>query len=108
MKYLLTAGKFCKKREITNISNVSDSLIAEELQQTISFRKHLNMKRTLSALTNYVIEDLLKTTGLLYSKNDSFVQNKVQHLFWEWKAEKLINDFNDFNETTKNWIMVYV
>ena len=106
-KYLLTAGKFCKKREIQNITKASDDLIAEEFKKAVSAKKHCNMTRTLAVLTNYIIDDLLKTTGLLYSKHNNYVLDKVQHLFWEWKAENLINDFNDFSEATKSWIMVY-
>ena len=107
MKYMLTAGKFCKKREKLNFSQQDDKTIAEDLQKAITFKRNSNMQKTLATLTNYILSDELRTTGLLQKKNDTRILAKVQHIFWEWKNEGLINDFNDFEDATKSWIMAY-
>lgn len=81
--------------------------LAIEFQNELNFRKNVNMEVTLTVMTNYIIDDQLKRTGLLYSPYDKYIQTKVQKLFWEWKDEGIINDMEDFSETTKNWIMAY-
>lgn len=81
--------------------------LATEFQNELHFRKNVNMEVTLTVMTNYIIDDQLKRTGLLYSPYDKYIQTKVQKLFWEWKDEGIINDMEDFSETTKNWIMAY-
>ena len=41
MKYMLTAGKFCKKREKLNFSQQDDKTIAEDLQKAKIGRAHV-------------------------------------------------------------------
>ena len=81
--------------------------LASEFQNELHFRKNVNMQVTLAIMTNYLIDDQLKRTGLLYSPFDKYIQTKVQKLFWEWKDEGIINDMEDFTEATKSWIMAY-
>ena len=81
--------------------------LASEFQNELNFRKSVNLHVTLAVMTNYLVDDQLKRTGLLYSPYDKYIQTKVQKLFWEWKDEGIINDMEDFTETTKNWIMAY-
>lgn len=107
MKYMLTAGKFFKKGKFESFSKLDDKSIAEDLKNAITSKRYANMRSTLSVLTNYIISEELRSTGLLHRKNDDFILSKVQHLYWEWKKEKLINDFEDFEDTTKSWIIAY-
>ena len=106
MKYLLTAGKFCKKRE-KSFSKLDDKTIAEDFKQAIRAKRKTNMRRTLAIIKNYLISEELRATGLLYSDKDDLILSKAQNLFWEWKKEKIINEFEDFEDATKNWIMAY-
>ena len=50
---------------------------------------------------------MLESTGLLYSSDDAYIQIEVQKLFWEWKREGIIDEFEDFTDETKAWILVY-
>ena len=70
-------------------------------------RKLANMEATLRTITNFLVDDHLKRTGILYSPYDSFIQTEAQRLFWEWKREGIINEFENFDEFTWNWIKVY-
>lgn len=67
--------------------------------------KHVCMQRTLSALANYVLKSELEETGLLLTQDD--LEFKTQKIFWEWKNEKLIDEYNMFNQTTSEWIYDY-
>lgn len=89
------------------LTKLEDERLANDLYNAIAFKKNVNMNVTLEILKNYVVQDQLKETGLLYRRDDDFILEKVQYLFWEWKNEGIINEFNDFEDTTKNWIMAY-
>lgn len=89
------------------LNKLDDARLANGLYNAIAYKKNVNMHVTLAVLTNYVVDEQLKETGLLYRKDDDYILSKVQHLFWEWKDEGIINEFNDFEDTTKNWIMAY-
>lgn len=101
---------------IKNISNKIDEIknklenekLTNELYDAIIEKRKINLKCTLHILTNYLIFDQLERTGILYRPDDSYIQTKVQSLFWEWKNEGLINEFEDFEDTTKSWISVYI
>lgn len=81
--------------------------LTQELENVIECKKAQNMEMTLYILTNYLVQDQLKNTGLLYRRTDRYIQTKVQQLYWEWKNEGLINEFEDFEDTTKSWIVEY-
>lgn len=83
--------------------NLTDKFFAE-----LHFRKSVNIQVTLHTLANYLVADQLERTGILYSPYDKYIQTEAQRLFWEWKREGVINEFEDFNDTTKNWICKYV
>lgn len=89
------------------LNKLDDKRLANDLYNAIAYKKNVNMHVTLAILTNFIIDEQLKETGLLYRKDDDYILAKVQHLFWEWKNEGIINEFNDFEDTTKNWIMAY-
>ena len=88
-------------------NKLDDLRLKNDLYNAIAYKKNVNMHVTLAVLTNYVVDEQLKETGLLYCRDDDFIQEKVQYLFWEWKEEGIINEFNDFEDTTKNWILAY-
>lgn len=79
----------------------------QELNHEIDYRKSINTLMTLDIIENYLIDDILKRTGLLYRKSDAFIKTATQTLFWEWQNEGIINEFNDFNDDTKQWIMAF-
>lgn len=81
--------------------------IYQELNREIAYRKSINIIMTLDVLENYLISDMLERTGLLYQKTDNFIKSAAQTLFWEWKKEGIINEFEDFSDETKTWIMAY-
>ena len=81
--------------------------LAQEFQNELNYRKNVNMHVTLAVMANYLVDDQLQRTGLLYNPHDKYIQTKVQRLFWEWKNEGIINEMEDFAETTKSWIMAY-
>jgi hypothetical protein len=89
------------------LNKLDDARLANDLYNAIAYKKNVNMHVTLAVLTNFIIDEQLKETGLLYRKDDDYILSKVQHLFWEWKNEGIINEFYDFEDTTKNWIMAY-
>ena len=65
------------------------------------------MRVTLHILTNYLIFDMLESTGILYRPEDPFIQTKVQRMYFEWKNEGIIDEYDDFTDETKSWIIVY-
>lgn len=89
------------------INKIRNEKLTDELMKEIKFRKQVNLIMTMETLKNYLIDEQLKKTGLLYSKYDEFIKIEAQRLFWEWKQEGIINEFDDFVDTTKNWIEVY-
>lgn len=98
--YLLT--KIKEFREKIVAKNFSNRFYDELLE-----RKIANMQNTMKTITNYLVQDQVERTGILYSPYDSFIQTEAQRLFWEWKDEGIINEFENFNEYTWNWIKVY-
>lgn len=97
---LLAAIK-CFKNKIEN------EKLTEELENRKNELRRENIERTLNTMTNYLIADMLDRTGMLYRFNDPFIQTEVQRLFWEWKREGIINEFDDFTDETKSWIALY-
>lgn len=81
--------------------------LTEELNNVILERKANNLVFTMQILKKYLVNDQLIRTGLLYSTEDKYIKIKAQQLFWEWKNEGLINEFDDFEDTTKSWILAY-
>lgn len=94
--------------KIKNYFALQDSKkIHQELNREIAYRRSINMIMTLDTIENYLIDDILTTTGLLYRKSDEYIKTQAQTLFWEWKKEGIINEFEDFSDETKQWIMAY-
>lgn len=101
-------GKFNLIKKFNEEKNRKENVnLTEELNNVIEARKTQNVGATLSVLANYLVQEQLKETGLLYRASDNYIQTKVQQLFWEWKNEGLINEFEDFEDTTKSWIVAY-
>lgn len=93
---------------IKNFFALQDSKkLWQELNHEIAYRRSINMIMTLDVIENYLIDDILKTTGLLYRKTDEYIKTRTQLLYWEWKREGIINEYEDFNDETKTWIMAY-
>lgn len=106
MKLLTAIKGFTKK--INQIKNkIENEKLTQEFDNELLNRKRHNIELTLFVLTNYVLIDMAQNTGLIYRRNDPFIVTEVQRLFWEWKKEGIINEFDDFEDTTKNWIMAY-
>lgn len=93
---------FARFREHQN--KVENETLTNELYERINELRRINVEKTLNTMTNYLIFDQLQRTGILYRPNDNYIQVKVQHLFWEWKDEGIIDEFDDFTDTTKMWI----
>ena len=91
----------------TFINKKQNERLTDDLLNAIAFKKAVNIRVTMTVLSNYLAQDQLLRTGLLYEPNDKYIQFKAQKLFWEWKNEGLINEFEDFEDTTKSWIMQY-
>ena len=89
------------------IERKQNERLAEDFKQAVKMKRYENMLVTMEVLKNYLSKDMLVRTGLLYSPDDTYIETKAQHLFWEWKNEGIIDEFDDFNETTKSWIMAY-
>lgn len=95
-------------KTIKNFFAKQDSkMLHQELKREIAYRRSINMIMTLDVIENYLIDDMLRITGLLYQKTDAYIKTKAQSLFWEWKNEGIINEFEDFSDETKTWIMAY-
>ena len=94
-----------KIREFKN--KIENEKLTQELANRKQELRQLNMINTLNTLANYLVADQLERTGILYSPADKYIQTKVQQLFFEWKDEGLINEFEDFSDTTKTWIENY-
>ena len=67
--------------------------------------KHVIMQRTLGTLANYILKSELEETGLLLTKDD--LEYKTQKMFWEFKNEGIIDEWNNFNDVTREWILNY-
>ena len=80
----------------------------EDLNNAIELKRRQNMEIALHVLTNYLIVDQLERTGILYRPEDKYIQTKVQQLFWEWKHEGIIDEYEDFTDETKSWIFAYL
>ena len=94
--------------KIKNFFALQDSkMLHQELNRELAYRRSINMIMTLDVKENYLINDMLERTGLLYRKTDNFIKSAAQTLFWEWKREGIINEFEDFTDETKSWIMAY-
>ena len=78
-----------------------------DFNNAVAFKRAVNMEVTMTVLSNYLICDQLLRTGLLYQPSDKYIKLKAQSLFLEWKNEGLINEFEDFEDTTKSLIMAY-
>ena len=96
---------FTKIKEFIN--KKQNERLTEDFKNAIAFKRSVNIQVTMIVLSNYLVKDQLLRTGLLYDSNDNYIQTKAQSLFWEWKDEGLINEFDDFEDTTKSWIMAY-
>ena len=94
-----------KIRELKN--KFENKKLTKEFNNAIEFKKRQNMEMTLYVLTNYLVYDQLERTGILYRPEDNYIQTKVQRLFFEWKDEGIINEYETFNDYTWNWIKVY-
>jgi len=94
-----------KIREFKN--KIENEKLTQELANRKQELRQQNMINTLHTLANYLVADQLERTGILYSPSDKYIQTKVQQLFFEWKDEGIINEFEDFNDTTKTWIENY-
>lgn len=94
-----------KIREFKN--HIENEKLTQELENRKQELRQQNMINTLHTLANYLVADQLERTGILYSPADKYIQAKVQQLFFEWKDEGIINEFEDFNDTTKVWIENY-
>ncbi|MBQ2391395.1 MAG: hypothetical protein II306_06460 [Clostridia bacterium] len=94
-----------KVKEIFN--RMENRRLTDDFNDAVRFKRSVNMEISLHILINYLIQDQLTRTGILYSGNDNYILAKAQHLFWEWKNEGIIDEFNDFNDATKNWITAY-
>ena len=94
-----------KIREFKN--KIENEKLTQELANRKQELRQQNMINTLHTLANYLVADQLERTGILYSPADKYIQTKVQQLFFEWKDEGIINEFEDFNDTTKTWIENY-
>lgn len=81
--------------------------IYEELENRRLDLMRENITRTLNTMTNYLIHNQLERTGILYRSDDAYIQTEVQRLFWEWKREGIIDEFDDFTDETKSWILAY-
>jgi len=88
-------------------NKLQNEKLTDEFNNEIRFRKQVNLICTLEMLKNYLVQDQLERTGLLYRKNDEYIELESQRLFWEWKQEGIINEFDDFEEATKSWISIY-
>lgn len=86
---------------------LENSRLQEELTDRINEIKEVNLKCTFETLKNYLAEDMLQRTGLLYNPNDKYIQTRAQQIFWEWKREGIIDFLEDFVPATKAWIDVY-
>ena len=101
---LLTAIK-TKIQEIQN--QIETKKLYEELENRINDLKNENIIRSINTIANYLVDDQLDRTGILYSPHDNYITTKAQSLFWEWRDEGIINEFENFNETTWSWIKEY-
>ena len=95
-------SKIRELKEKMDCKNFSDRFYDELLE-----RKIANMQNVMTTISNYLVKEQLAKTGLLYSPFDDYIRTKAQNLFWEWKNEGIINEFENFNEYTWNWIKVY-
>lgn len=97
---------------LTVLRNYKTKIETKKLYQELANRKmelrHNNMLETLNIMSNYLVADQLERTGILYSPSDLYIQNEVQRLFFEWKREGIINEFETFNDETWNWIEAYI
>ena len=93
---------------LTKIKNAIEKIKCKDLTTAffneLNFRKNVNMKTTLTLMADYLVKDQLERTGILYSPTDDYIQCQVQSLFWEWKKEGIINEFEELSEATKAWI----
>lgn len=96
---------FTMIRELKN--KIECKNFTEQFFRELEERKSENMQITLNVLTNYLIADQLERTGILYSPYDGYIQTETQRLFWEWKREGIINEFENFNPETWTWIKAY-
>lgn len=96
---------FAKIKEFLN--KKQNERLTDDFKNAVAFKRAVNMEVTMTVLSNYLICDQLIRTGLLYQPSDKYIKLKAQSLFWEWKNEGLINEFEDFEDTTKSWIMQY-
>lgn len=93
---------------VRNFTNkIENEKLTDELNHEIEFRRQVNMIMTMDVLRKYIRQDHLERTGLLYSINDPYILTQAQCLFWEWKNEGIINEFEDFEDATKQWIIEY-
>ena len=99
------------KNKLSAIKNllvkIETSKLYEELDNRKDELRRENVVKTLNTMANYLVIDQLERTGILYRIDDKYIQTKAQHLFWEWKNEGIINEFDDFEDATKAWISVY-
>ena len=65
--------------KIKNFFALQDSKkIHQELNREIAYRRSINMIMTLDVIENYLIDDILTTTGLLYRKSDEYIKTQAQ------------------------------
>jgi len=96
---------FLKIKEFLN--KKQNERLTDDFKNAVNSIKTVNMEVTLTVLKNYLVQEQLARTGLLYSRDDNYIVSEAQNLFWEWKKEGIINEFEDFEETTKSWIMAF-
>lgn len=86
------------------LNKLENEKLTEELENRKNDLRAQNLINTIDTISNYLVKDMLKQTGILYSPKDSYIQTEAQRLFFEWKREGIIDEFEDFNDTTKTWI----
>ena len=96
---------FLKIKEFLN--KKQNERLTDDFKNAVNSIKAVNIAVTLTVLKNYLVQEQLARTGLLYSRDDNYIVFKARKLFWEWKKEGIINEFEDFEETTKSWIMAF-
>ena len=96
---------------LTAIKNYFEKIETEKLYEELANRKHdlrrENIIKTLNTMANYLVSDMFCETGLLYRADDPYIKSEVQRLFWEWKREGIINEFDNFNDETWAWLQEY-
>ena len=104
---LLTVIESAKSAVKDYLNKKENEKLTEELELRKLDLRRQNVIKTIKTISNYLAFEMLENTGLLYRPDDDYIQAETQRLFWEWKKEGIINEFEDFTDETKNWIFIY-